>query len=512
MNGHYLSPCLLPRGSVTENVTYKTQVSLLNTYIEENYLSRHTVAYVPKQLREMRRYLLSQNSLEGLMVWTLLIVAIKQFLRICEAISLRHDSFDMTLASVSTGHVKSLATKVQGKCDSKEVHLSLWSDTECSEFCPVNALLIWIALSGTQGGFIFPDKDFFKNPKSKHVKRETHVSYDRVLKTIKKLSQDVLKMDFDNDDKDVIVGTHFARKTGVLLATWSFLSESESHRKEVINQPIMEAAFSNDSRNKSSVGTANTRADMRHAGTSVQSTKTYIRDSATMYEFVKDNTEDLHDLNVSRYRGILIGSPSMARKIINSKNKMTLSELANWYVFEILQIDRKNLPSITDIFNKASNQTSDKSHKLPPSQRFLHSLIGSSRYETYCGLVEKEAKGESVVTEKKPPKEDSRFVCLPSHFRSDFNKSKRTEDKLDIAVAAVKEAEVQRASGKALQIKNTKCDDYFVLRRYGKLVDCLNTCFRGDTNRFSQKCPKITSKFVCAGRTPTSHSYLKATK
>src|SRR5210317_1076056 len=132
-------------------------------------------------------HFLSKNTLENLMFWTLLIVSIKQFLRICEATTLRHDSLDMTLPSVSKKNVKSLVTKVHGKSDSKEVYLCLWSDSECDEFCPVQALLIWIALSDTKEGFIIPDKEFFNKKKMKTTKCEKHVSYDGILKTVKKL-------------------------------------------------------------------------------------------------------------------------------------------------------------------------------------------------------------------------------------------------------------------------------------------------------------------------------------
>ena len=510
MRGHYTTPCLMPRGGIAENSTFKTQMSLLTAYIEDHYVSRHTHAYHPKQLRSLRLYLLSKNSMEGLMVWTLLLVAIKQFLRICEATTLTHDSFDMTLASVSKNSVKSLVTKIRGKKDTKDVYLQLWNDTECDEFCPVTAVLIWIALSGSEKGFIFPADVGAKWTQRKCNTK--HITYDSILKTVKRLSKDVLRMDFDTTEQDVIIGTHFARRTGLLLATWSFLSASEEHRKQVANQPILEAMLSNDCRNSSGGAGGNVQSGMRHAG--VQSTKTYIKDNATMYQLVRENTKNLQDLKVGQYKGILIGTPSMARKIIDSKNKLSLSELARWYVFDILQVDPTKY-TILEVFHKAARKTSEKFQKLPPSQQFLHSLIGDTRYDAYCELVKKEETPQETPqeTKKQPLKQESKFVVLPPHFQLDFNKCKTTEDKVEIAVATWKEANTQISSGKKLQIRNEKCPDYFILYRYGKLVDCLNTCFRGDIHRFAQKCPKVTSKFRCAGRTKIGHSYMsKSTK
>src|SRR5210317_1356501 len=236
---------------------------------------------------------------------------------------------------------------------------------------------------------------------------------------------------------------------------------SEKQRKRIVNQPILEAMLSNDLQNKCGIAGGNAQDGMRHSGSGIQNTKTYIRDAAT--------------------------------------------------VFDLLQVDPEK-HSILEIFNKAAKQVSGQFQKLSPSQRFLHSLIGNSQYDAYCELLEKEEQ-ELHETKKKSPNQESEFVLLPPHFRSDFNKAKNTEDKVNIAIAAVKEADSQRANGKLLQIGNDKSPDYYVLLRYRKIVDCLNTCFRGDITRFCNKCPKLTSKFGCVGRTKIRYfHFVKSTK
>jgi len=283
-------------------------MGILEKYIIESNQSRSTVALFPLQLRQVKSHLLNSNNLDDLMLWTLLIVCIKQFLQICEGISLTTESFVTDLATKSNYKVNSLTTRIRGKTDVNEIYLQLWDDEECPEFSPVIALLIYSALSGIQDGFIFPNTQ----------NASLHVKYQTVLYKIKKLTSELLKLNVNRDDENgFIVGTHLARKTGLLLASWSFLSYSRRKPCEMVEEPLMDAMLSNDSRSTYNFG--DVRSDMRHNSTA--STKTYLADAATMFELVKSSSRDPKDTKVGVYRGILVKNPEVLRKVLGKKIK-----------------------------------------------------------------------------------------------------------------------------------------------------------------------------------------------
>jgi hypothetical protein len=54
---------------------------------------------------------------------------------------------------------------VQGKYDPEPVHLYLWVDEECPEFCLVRHLLVYVYLAGIKAGFLFPmEKELMAMP------------------------------------------------------------------------------------------------------------------------------------------------------------------------------------------------------------------------------------------------------------------------------------------------------------------------------------------------------------
>ena len=53
-------------------------------YIENHYEARSTYALLPYQVRELSEYLVANNDHESLMLWTMIIVGIKLFMRIDE--------------------------------------------------------------------------------------------------------------------------------------------------------------------------------------------------------------------------------------------------------------------------------------------------------------------------------------------------------------------------------------------------------------------------------------------
>jgi hypothetical protein len=51
---------------------------------------RSTIAFLPSELRQIRKHLLSSNRLECLMLWVIIVLGIKWFLRIDEVLELTY--------------------------------------------------------------------------------------------------------------------------------------------------------------------------------------------------------------------------------------------------------------------------------------------------------------------------------------------------------------------------------------------------------------------------------------
>jgi hypothetical protein len=61
-----------------------------------------------------------------------------------------------------TKRVEHIAICVKGKSDRDWVTLSLWRDDENPEFCPIRALLTYLAKANLKAGFLFPKWDDLK--------------------------------------------------------------------------------------------------------------------------------------------------------------------------------------------------------------------------------------------------------------------------------------------------------------------------------------------------------------
>jgi hypothetical protein len=109
--------------------------SSMETYIDEHYTSRYTLAFLPSELRKMREKRLAGSDLGELMMWVILLLSSKQYLRAGEVLELTVESWKMNYAAISDSDVESLLLSVLGKRDGvKTVHLQCWTDRECPEF------------------------------------------------------------------------------------------------------------------------------------------------------------------------------------------------------------------------------------------------------------------------------------------------------------------------------------------------------------------------------------------
>jgi hypothetical protein len=128
-------PRLIPKGNVAKSEKVVKAFSSLETYIDERYTSRRTLAFLPSKLRKMREKCLAGNDLGELMIWVILLLSSKQYLRACEVLELMVESWKMNYAAISDSDVESILLSVLGKREGvKDVHLQCWTDCECPNF------------------------------------------------------------------------------------------------------------------------------------------------------------------------------------------------------------------------------------------------------------------------------------------------------------------------------------------------------------------------------------------
>jgi hypothetical protein len=119
----------------------------LNTYVENMYEMRSTIAFLPGELRDIHNHLLSHNNLKYLMLWVIIIVGVKLFLRIDEALDLKYEPAYFV---VKDCNIESLLVKMKGKCDDKWLH-ALCDDKDCTKLSAAHAILLWIPCRHQRG-------------------------------------------------------------------------------------------------------------------------------------------------------------------------------------------------------------------------------------------------------------------------------------------------------------------------------------------------------------------------
>jgi hypothetical protein len=102
-----------------------------NTYVENMYEMRSTIAFLPGKLCEIHNHLLSHNDLKHLMLWVINLVGVKLILRINEALDLKYEQFLRAYFVVKDCNIESLLAKIKGKRDDKWLHFAIWDDKDC---------------------------------------------------------------------------------------------------------------------------------------------------------------------------------------------------------------------------------------------------------------------------------------------------------------------------------------------------------------------------------------------
>ena len=298
------------RGNVTVSPTFKNHFDQMKKYTAKKYEVRHTIAFTAGQTRDIRDYLLSNNSMSSLMVWTIMILGIKLFGRVEEVLEMKVEDLPTGLFVVTDEDVEALVAELQGKCDGSVQNMVMWDDKDCTDFSPVRALLIWLAMSGIKRGYIFPSLDQLY---AKSTNPTDHYGYQQMLNMMKHLVSTVLDKDLTSADMiNLIFGTHMLRKTGYGFAEWGWRRRS---------------------RNADEVEVAEIAMSARHKD--LASMISYVGDNGTLFElFARIDPNDQRE-KVGSWVPIHLDALERWRSVNkkNLKNNRHISELADWYVF-----------------------------------------------------------------------------------------------------------------------------------------------------------------------------------
>jgi len=231
-------------------------------------------------------------------------------------LGLRHDEFHKisfadflpALFEVpqATKSIEALAINVFGKTDPRWFQMKLYADHTCPEFCPVRALGIYMYLTGTKGGYLFPTPQELLNPPTDGVYK-TCIDYKNFLNALKELCQNVLP-----PRDDLKIGCHTFRKTFYLLAVF---------------------------------GDANA-FDLQTCGRhrSVENSIRYRKSALTLKQ-IADNFPNPAN-KVSKWRSILVDSDSGGHAVLIASlgGNVTIqpSEVGEYFVYNILELSRSN--------------------------------------------------------------------------------------------------------------------------------------------------------------------------
>ena len=336
---HRGNPKFRRRGNVTNNKRFQAQITICKKHIANTYVSRKTQAWFPGEIRSIRSYLISNNSLSNTMLWTMLLFGITQGLRIDEIITMTVEQFLFELFAIKETHIQNLYHTVNGKTDGGDQDLVVWDDSYCPDMSSLRMVLLWVQLSGIKSGYLFPSLEHLADRSVLASGKHDHYCYANVLKDIKFLHYNVLHCPYS---PTLIIGCHTLRKTKVLLACWG------NFQTKFTQDMILKTNGQNGIFQPSIMN------DLRHK--TVDSLQTYISHSSTLYEFSRKhgNKESARN-KVGPYMPIRIEERSCYIRQMTDmeipQNKLSMYELSGVFLFKHVKINQK-------VFNQKGGYTS----------------------------------------------------------------------------------------------------------------------------------------------------------
>jgi len=279
-------------GNPRNSKEVKQMIGLIGKEVE-NHVVRGAYQLLPKEMRAIRKMLLSTNKKEDLQCWVMILLSVKMYLRAEEVCSIRLEHFlkEWFVLDETSEKVKALAVKVKGKTDDDWLRFFIYRSDDCPEFCAMRHLLVYLHSCEITGdhGWLFP---------SLHA-RSRHVPYEKFLRNMRVRFTDLL-------DRRLPLTCHSLRKTGYLFAIWG------DARIDVI------------------------RLDARHMCT--KTSLAYEQDAVSMLSYANISNENAK-YEVPRYKAVRVINQAVGVMLSSEvSNVRELSSLAKLYVERDLRV------------------------------------------------------------------------------------------------------------------------------------------------------------------------------
>jgi hypothetical protein len=534
---HIDYPRLFRKGNPTTTQKFRTQFDILNAKLLMDDKDRKTGAFLPSELRDIREFCLSKNTKYSLMMWTIMVVGVKLFLRIEEILKMKIEDFNKELFLVDESNVNALAVVVQGKSDNKPKDLLIWDEDDLNykytEFSPTRAILMWLKISRIQHGYLFPCRKELNEGISHPTEPFPYKEYLKFIKSLFKTQTNVTGIISKAYDPKELHGTHILRKTGYLLAIWGSKQDNS-------NCNVRHASITMSSRNLLGEITKSARhnTDSKHIST-------YIGDAETLYESMKASTKDdwKKRNEVGKWKSIHIFNRSyfLAGNKGKRKHQIPIVQLVNKYFSTMAKIGEELWDESVSIsalhrrmdsykpFSGEQNLQLSKYPKLKNSIEDVESMLSSSLPEkdkqkalsllnrvklcaVKCkGASERVKKGAETAKKRmieehleegtrmsKRLKPDActteRHIVLDMDYRKLSQECKTKEEEIKYMLHAIESVIKQKKQKKVFKDGALKA----WVHKIAKPCLCVKMCFHGSVDDFLKTFPKfIYSKHDC---------------
>ena len=482
------------KGNVITSELFRGCKGSAEEYCETNYESRRTVALLPGDLRKIRDRLLSENTVHHLMLWCIIILGVKLFLRVHEVLKLRMDSFVERYSVVRGEEVVAICVKIKGKREKKFKYFLIIDDKDCPDLSPVRDLLIYIGTTGRRGGYLFPELSqlFSPNPTK-------HYTYNYMLSDMKYLVIEVCRKVLNGGEGVIlIVGTHILRKTAFLLAYWgkrlelSLLTVKQTNYRNLPLPPEDISCILLDARHENAISTA-----------------TYLQDAATLCGIHLRLALPDSKHKVGRYQPIYLHTPSSMQSIVSNDDTskpnhiMLLPDLATWFIKDVMGTQPEIVlqDNVRPLCDKALTLYSETPDSMEELLRAFQSFLPKALCDKAVTLFEKlpqEIHQEGQELQLRPVPEphvvarQREYLQPTEDWQALFNAARTPIGKLDVIIRACED------------IRNLwiECPPEPGLKSWvykaGRIASCIEVCHNGSPQRLLECCGgKVALNYKC---------------
>jgi hypothetical protein len=197
--GHTQEPILKSTGCITESKKFKSEIAAMKMKVARWYDEpRRTKYWLPDEQHTIRNRLLSANEIGQTMLWVIINIACKMYLRCEEVVGMKYSDFlvKYTMACKARKEAGGVMGTVQGKRDNGPVKLMLWDDEDCPEFSAFRSLMMWLELTGIEGedAYLFPTMEQLnaRGKSRKSWKPTEHYTKDHLLNDVRYICLKIL--------------------------------------------------------------------------------------------------------------------------------------------------------------------------------------------------------------------------------------------------------------------------------------------------------------------------------